>query len=73
MRWAWFILAVNVLALALAAGLYAAGPERESYCGPGFTKHPQQPTCVNWRTKQYSDLRTRRTNAWERISEAVSG
>jgi len=66
MRWAWFVLAVVVVALGVAAGLYAAGPERQcrhTHTGQKYPGAPIEDFCDDWGN----------SNVWERISGAVSG
>ena len=73
----WFALAVVVLALVVVGGLYAAGPEQKAACPSGFKRHANPAyfrACVNRRNStDVVEIRSRRTNAWERISGAVTG
>jgi hypothetical protein len=79
MRWAWFALAVAVVLLVVAAGLYAAGPKsrvevyhpKERECAAYSFLTPGE--CIAWRDIYPRRERTRRTNAWARITGAITG
>jgi hypothetical protein len=117
MRWAWFGLAVAVVVLGVAAGLYVAGPEQkvvtythtnavktEGYCEMTAEAEEAQQAAEDefvrtgdpadfppepdedcgyyaeygavWVPPVYERLpvtRVERTNAWERITRAVTG
>jgi hypothetical protein len=63
MRWAWFTLAVVVVALVIVGGLYATGPTcKSSRTGEYFTPTGDQ-RCLSGQ----------RTTLRERISGAITG
>jgi hypothetical protein len=70
-------LVVFLVALGIAAGLYATGPKYKVYCHSGAKlklAHPggrELALCVSRQGSYYALLR--RTNAWERVKYAVVG